>query len=225
MPKKKSDSEKKKTTGFAPDRSWVMNLKRKGGPTGLTPEIQEHILHSIKSGVSLETAVHAAGIHRDTLTKWFQRGDAYLNAIRKGEEPNPDHEIYADFVEKTVIAGAESEVRDMMRMDDYGDTHWQAVAWRLERRFPHKYSLVNRVEVAGNIDHSHTHTSVPLNEVLDRLPLVEREKLLETILRIEQEAANPPALPAPIPQVLEHQALPPAESAEDSNHSQNGLHE
>jgi hypothetical protein len=40
-------------------------------------------------------------------------------------------------------------VRDLAIIGRAADEHWQAAAWRLERRFPERYARNRRVELTG----------------------------------------------------------------------------
>lgn len=107
-----------------------------GRPTKLTPEVQEQILADLRGGNYRTTACARAGIHRDTLYKWEQRGAT-------GEEP------YASFFDAIQKAEAEAEVEALTRIrtaqpavtgeGGRGADLWQKDAWLMERRWPSRW--------------------------------------------------------------------------------------
>lgn len=104
----------------------------------LTPDLQDAIVSAIRMGNYVETAVAYAGIHKDTFYTWMQRGK---------DEPGS---IYADFSDAVEKAKADSEVRDVALIQKAAnDGSWQAAAWKLERKFPHKWGRMVRAEVSG----------------------------------------------------------------------------
>lgn len=109
-----------------------------GRPTSLTPEVQRAICLSLRGGNYRETAAQAAGIHRNTLRSWVQRGEA-------GEEP------YAEFLcalEKAEACGERKLLRNIRK----GVDGWQSQAWILERRWPGRWSGRVRVTVSDHVD-------------------------------------------------------------------------
>jgi hypothetical protein len=104
--------------------------------TKLTPELQERITAFLRAGNYVEVAAACAGIHKDTFYEWCKKG-------RKGEEP------FATFVVGVDKAIAESEARDVALIGKAAVDNWQAAAWRLERKMPHKWGRHERHEVTG----------------------------------------------------------------------------
>jgi transposase len=110
--------------------------KKRAPKTKLTPELQERITAFLRAGNYVETAAACAGIHKDTFYEWCKKG-------RKGEEP------FATFVAAVDKAIAESEARDVALIGKAAIDNWQAAAWRLERKMPHKWGRHERHEVTG----------------------------------------------------------------------------
>jgi transposase len=107
--------------------------------TKLTPKVQEIIVSAIAAGNYAETAAQAAGIGKTTLYRWLEQA----------EDENAD-QIYRDFRDAVEKAKAEAEERDLKVITQAAhDGSWQAAAWKLERRTPHKWGRVNRTEISG----------------------------------------------------------------------------
>lgn len=113
-----------------------MSPKKRAHKSKLTPELQERIVAFLRAGNYVETASACAGIHKDTFYEWCKKG-------RKGEEP------FAAFVEAVDRAIAESEARDVALIGKAATVNWQAAAWRLERKMPHKWGRHERHELTG----------------------------------------------------------------------------
>lgn len=96
-----------------------------GRPTKLTDETQATIVAALREGMYREIAAKLAGIHRDTLYGWLERG-------RTGEAP---YAAFSDAVEK---AEAEAE-QETVRSARTGGDGWQAKAWLAERRWPSRW--------------------------------------------------------------------------------------
>lgn len=108
-----------------------------GRPTKYTAELAERIIDLIRKGAYIETAAAACGVHKGAFYDWLRRSE-------KGEEP------YAGFSHAVERAAAESELSFADIIDKAAKTgQWQAAAWRLERKFPNRYGLKNRLEVTG----------------------------------------------------------------------------
>ena len=107
----------------------------KGRPDDLTPEIHEKIVNLVRAGNYVETAAACVGIVKSTFYEWLKKG------ARKEEEK------YIDFSNAIYKAQAESEARDVLTVSKATDKHWQAAAWRLERKFYEKWGRKDKMEV------------------------------------------------------------------------------
>jgi transposase len=111
-----------------------------GRPTKLTPEVQDKIVAALRAGNYQETAAMYAGVEARTFYRWMERGES------DGTEDEP----YRQFRQAVEKAKADAEVRDIALIDKAAhDGSWQAAAWKLERKFPHKWGRVNRTEISG----------------------------------------------------------------------------
>lgn len=107
--------------------------------TKLTPEVQDAIVKALLLGNYVETAVAYAGIGKNTFYTWMERG--------LSEET--EDQLYRDFRDAVEKAKASAEVKDVALIDKASQTSWQAAAWKLERKFPHKWGRMVRAEVSG----------------------------------------------------------------------------
>jgi hypothetical protein len=123
--------------------------RKVGKPTKLTPKRQQTLLTYIAIGAQVETAAKAAGIHRDSFYEWLQRGARETERRERGEPFNDDESIFVAFSERLERAIAEAEINDLDRIDKAAETIWQAAAWKLERLYPDRYALKNKVEHSG----------------------------------------------------------------------------
>lgn len=111
-------------------------------PSALTPQVEERILGYLRLGNYVETACKAAGVHKDTYYGWMKRA-------RTGK---PEDARYADFAERVDAALADAEARDLQTIYLASKETWQAAAWRLERRFPDRWSRNDRMKVDANVE-------------------------------------------------------------------------
>lgn len=105
-------------------------------PTALTPELAERLVTYLKGGNHLEVACRAAGVTRDTFNTWMHRA-------RDGEEP------FNGFALQVDEAMALAEVNDLAVIQRASQETWSAAAWRLERRYPQRWSKKERTEISG----------------------------------------------------------------------------
>jgi transposase len=153
-----------------------------GRPPAITAEKVDKILQAVRIGVSLEAAAGNAGVPKRTFFDWLARG----------REPNAK-KIYRDLADQIEEALASFETTALARITKAGEEHWQADAWRLERKFPDRYA--RRTKVESNV----TVSAVPFID-MSRLTVEQAETLLE-LLRLASPAQD--QLPAEGRPVLE----------------------
>ena len=88
-------------------------------PTKYTPDVAERILQAIELGATYELACRYGGISDETFTRWRKR--------------------YVGFAENVKKAEGKGAVKWLARIEAGAADHWQAAAWKLERRYPHDY--------------------------------------------------------------------------------------
>ncbi len=104
--------------------------------------MEERILNFLRLGNHIETSCKAAGIHKDTYYEWMKRARL----------AKPGDDRYVAFAVKADAALGEAEARDVQTIFLASKEQWQAAAWRLERRFPERWSRNDRLRVDGNVD-------------------------------------------------------------------------
>lgn len=138
-------------------------------PTKLNTETQEKIVSAIRAGNYIETAAAYAGIHKSTLYDWLKRGEREKQRVAKNPRYRikKDEQQFVEFSDAVERALAEAEVRDVAIIGKAAEEYWQAAAWRLERKFPHKWGR-KVIEHSGSLEVKH-------NDDIKRI-----EKQLET---------------------------------------------
>lgn len=137
-------------------------------PTKLTPETIKAVVVPIRAGNYLETAAAFAGVSKRTLHGWMKDARTIYAELEKGTKKlsklSAKDKLLVEFLHAVEVALAESEVRDLSTIGNAatgaqtiedgkvvsqkpGD--WRAAAWRLERKFPKKFGLVQRQEHTG----------------------------------------------------------------------------
>jgi hypothetical protein len=131
----------------------------RGRPTKFTPDLVRRLVLACRSGVYVETAAAMVGINKDTFYDWLRTSARNPGAPEWRVEfmdvrlqPDGSEELVpfaADFSDAIQMAQAEAEVRDWAIIGAAASTQWQAAAWRLERKHPHKYGRLVRQELTG----------------------------------------------------------------------------
>lgn len=108
-------------------------------PEKITPQIQQKIVDALRMGNYIETAAAFAGIHKSTLYDW----------LKKGASATDEHDKYRQFSDAVEKAMAEAEMRDVAVIAQASKDNWQAAAWRLERKYPHRWGRKTQHEISG----------------------------------------------------------------------------
>lgn len=132
------------------------SLNPEGWKTILTDELQEKIVNNIKMGCYVETSCEASGISKAVYYKWLKRGN---NDINEGKITR-----FSKFVDAVHRAVGYAEARDVSMLDAWCHGAeavikngrmvrpeikpvWQAVAWRLERKYQDRWGRKQEVEI------------------------------------------------------------------------------
>jgi len=121
-----------------------------GRKTKLTPEVQKNILDALSVGATHRIACQYAGINPQSFYNWLDKGEA-------------GQKLYVDFFEQVIQTQGRAAVGWLAKIEaaaNEGD--WRAVAWKLERRYPHEYGKT--VQERMNLD-----LNAATDEQLERL--------------------------------------------------------
>ncbi len=127
-------------------------------PNKLEANRVNNIVQAIGLGASYEEAARLGGISYYTLNQWKKRGVLIETRLRGKTLTDEERErlavepIYL-FYRRVQEAEAANTVQLLALIDSAAQLpqHWQAAAWKLERRFPQRFGRTV-VEHAGQID-------------------------------------------------------------------------
>ena len=111
-----------------------------GRPSRLTPQLAAKLAEIIASGVTYAVAAKYVGISRATLHRWLERGR------KKGSG------AFRQLRRDVGRALAQAELRAVLVIQKAGAKQWQAAAWFLERRWPHRWGRTSRERAQDAID-------------------------------------------------------------------------
>lgn len=111
----------------------IINKKAAGRPTSISKAKIKAICETIKLGATLEAAASSAGITRQTLYNWLERGEA------EKDNPTGKDSLFLELFDEYARALGTAEEQLIKIIRDAAKTDWRAGAWILERRFPKNY--------------------------------------------------------------------------------------
>ena len=82
---------------------------------------------AIRQGATYELAAQYGGIVYDTFNEWMKQGEQDTEGI------------YSEFSEAIKKAEGDAAVKWLRVIEAAGKESWQAMAWKLERRYPKYY--------------------------------------------------------------------------------------
>jgi len=121
------------------------------------PEVVDNFLSALKAGNHVHVAADFAGIDQSTISGWIRRGAreltrAFTEAEKKDwKKPRfiKKEAVYARFAQSVQQATAQAEVRLSTAVATEAQTNWVAAMTLLERRWPERWSRLQRNEVTG----------------------------------------------------------------------------
>lgn len=116
-----------------------MKKTNRGRPIILTVLLIEEIKGIYYKCLHEQTVANAIGVDHSTFRRWKRRGVAELRRIRSGQEPLQKEAIFVELCSALKKAIAESEIYNLSTIRAASESHWQAAAWLLERRWPHRW--------------------------------------------------------------------------------------
>lgn len=118
--------------GFA----MTVRRRRRGRPSGFTPERARAILGGISRGLSYKHSAQLAGISYMTFNRWRKDG-------ARADAP-AELRDFCDHLGQAEARNADTLLRAISMAGRRRD--WRAAAWILERRFPDEWALRNDVQ-------------------------------------------------------------------------------
>lgn len=110
-----------------------MDQTKTGRPLKLTESVKINLLSALRKGASYELACHYAGIAYSTFRNWMLKGD--------GAQEYETGDIFLDFFVEVKKAEADAALKWLEHIDlAVENGHWQAAAWKLERRYSKDYA-------------------------------------------------------------------------------------
>lgn len=107
-----------------------------GRPSDLTQEVIDDVKRLLPIVLYVETVANYIGIDRVQFWRWLKRGGKEHKRLTK--DPNAEviesERLYLEFRNAIKKAEAEGEIYDLGVIKAASATHWQAAAWRQERR-------------------------------------------------------------------------------------------
>lgn len=129
-------------------------MDEKGQPLKLEkPGVKEKFLAAIAKGASYNIACGYAGFHYQTLRRWMIRGEALMDMHEEQIETHPD-KVYYDFYCDVRRVESYAAITWLDKIDKASEIHWQAAAWKLERRYPDEYGRVTKEQTDEEKDSS-----------------------------------------------------------------------
>ena len=109
----------------------------------LDDNLREVVCAFLADGHQVREACLLAGIGKTTMYRWISTGQA--------DEAAGCETVYTAFAEAVTLAEAELEASCLAKIRAAAENprSWTAAAWLLERRFPDRFSLRNRIQVSG----------------------------------------------------------------------------
>ena len=109
----------------------------------LKPGVREKFLTAIAKGASYHIACGYAGISYQTLRRWMKSGEAIADLFEEQIEIHP-HKICFEFYCDILRVQSYAALKWLEKIDEASQFHWQAAAWKLERRHPEDYGRQER---------------------------------------------------------------------------------
>jgi hypothetical protein len=128
-----------------------------GGKLKLNDTVQADIVRALNVGATHELACQYAGIDHATFYRWLNTGET-------GKAP------YAAFYDAVKQAEGQAAIGWLALIDAAArDGHWQAAAWKLERRYPKIYGRRPADDEQPQLPDIHVHIDTARERLTARL--------------------------------------------------------
>lgn len=126
-------------------------MAKTGRPTSLTPEVADRIVQAVRAGSYVSHAAEYAGVHRDTVYGWLERGRREHARIAKDPKgrPDADEAAFAEFSDRVMRAEAEALIEAVAAWKTASRSDWRAAKEWLARRHNEEWGDKARLEHSG----------------------------------------------------------------------------
>lgn len=121
------------------------NLVRGHPPKLLQPGVREKILSALSKGASYRIACGYAGVAYQTFRNWMKIAEDMMDLHEEQIDAHIHKYVY-DFYWEVKRIESYAACKWLEKIDAASDFHWQAAAWKLERRFPDDFGRFEREE-------------------------------------------------------------------------------
>jgi len=142
-------------------------VRERGRPLKLTPELHARFLANLAGALYVETACAATGIHKDTYYEWCRMARAAVERLKKDSTSKPtakEKKLVALMTEvERVMEQKQSRLISVIEAAA-ARGFWQSAAWLLERRWPERYGT-RRTEGDTNVNVNVGFGYITINEI------------------------------------------------------------
>lgn len=119
-----------------------------GAPPKICQKMVDELLGHCEDGAFDFVAAEAVGIARKTFWQWRVIGEREIARREAGERADRRYDLHVKLARDLPKAHATAEVARLQRIDRAAEAGaWQADAWFLERKYPDRYALKQKVQV------------------------------------------------------------------------------
>lgn len=123
-----------------------------GQPSKIFKEgVVERFILAIGKGATYAIACGFAGIAYNTFNEWRKRAEGILNLSDEELSVHPD-KVYVDFYWRVKEIECFAAMKWLDKIESASNIHWQAAAWKLERRHPNDYAKPEKDTLADGED-------------------------------------------------------------------------
>jgi len=110
-----------------------------GTPSTFTQAKGDEIIRLVEEGNYPHIAARSVGVPKRTMNLWRQKGRDYQDALDKGEDPNPAHEVLWNFYLRMEQAKGKQVVNLNAKLNDNDCKNPNAHIWRMKKLAPNEY--------------------------------------------------------------------------------------
>lgn len=109
----------------------------------LKPGAREKFLAALAKGATYNLACRYSGMSYQTFRRYMIRGEALVDLFEEQIDVHPD-KIFFEFYSDVNRIESYAALKWLEKIDNASDIHWQAAAWKLERRHPEDYGRYDK---------------------------------------------------------------------------------